>query len=101
MKQVSGTSKSIFLIVLSLWFVIFPAYLYFILLDKSDLTAPYPCFKSSDQEDSILGPKKKEKILESTLFIKHILLDHVALARVSNPSFQLPPFNSKSLILRC
>jgi len=89
------------MILFSFWFVIFPAYLYFSILDNSDLAAPYPCFKNGDQEDSILSPKKKEKILESTFSIEHIFLDHLSLAQVSHPSFRPRLLKSKSLILRC
>jgi hypothetical protein len=101
MKKVSKKFKYFLMILFSFWFVIFPAYLYFSILDNSDLAAPYPCFKNGDQEDSILSPKKKEKILESTFSIGHIFLDHLSLAQVSHPSFRPPLLKSKSLILRC
>ena len=100
MKDVSRKSRPLLIALLSFWFVVFPAYLYFSFLDHSDLAAPYPCFESSDQEDSISGSKKKEKSLESTFFIKHTYLDHPSLVQVSHPSFQLPRLTSTCLILR-
>ncbi len=100
-KDVSRKSRPLLIALFSFWFAIFPAYLCFSILDNSDLAAPYPCFKNEDQEDSILSPKKKEKILESTFSIEHIFLDHLSLAQVSHPSFRPPFLKSKSLILRC
>ncbi|OGP63058.1 MAG: hypothetical protein A2170_11765 [Deltaproteobacteria bacterium RBG_13_53_10] len=100
MKDVFKKSRPLLIALLSFWFVIFPAYLYFSFLDQSDLAAPYPCFKSSDQEDSTSGSKKKEKSLESTFFIKHTYLDHLSLVQVSHPSFQRPRLNSTWLTLR-
>lgn len=100
MKGVSRKSKPLLIALFSFWFTIFPAYLCFSILDNSDLAAPYPCFANSDQEDSIFSPKKKEKSLESTFFIKHTYLNHLSLVQVSHPSFQLPRLNSTWLILR-
>ncbi len=103
MKDVSRNSKPLLIALFSFWFAIFPAYLFFSILDSSDLAAPHPRFENSDQEDSISSQKKKEKNSDSTFFTRHTSLNHLSPEQVSHPSFQLPRLNSTWLILnlRC
>ena len=101
MKNVFKKSKFSLIILFSFQFLIFPAYLYFSTLCDLDIASLYPCFGNIDQEDSIPTPEKKEKILELAFFISHIPIVYLSLAKVPNLSYQLPTFNSKSLILRC
>ena len=101
MKKVSEKSKYFLIIFFSFWFLIFPAYLCFSILDDSDITPSYPVFGTIDQEDSIANSGEKENILELTFFMKNALIAHFSLAWVPNLSYQLPVLNSKSLILRC
>ena len=102
MKKASEEFKYFLIILFSLWFLIFPAYLYFSILDDSDMTPSYPSIGKIDQEDSILASGEKEKILESDLFTKHTLIAHLFPAMIPYLSCQFPAsLNAKSLILRC
>lgn len=100
MKKISE-KYCFFILLFSFWFLILPAYLYFSNLDDLDIATFYICFENIDQEDSIPGLEKKEKILELTFFIKQILTVQLSLSRISNLSYQPPTLGSKSLILRC
>jgi hypothetical protein len=99
MKKTSEKFKYFLIILFSFWILIFPAYLYFSIVDDLDMVSLYTCIKNIDQEDSILNSEKKEMIL--TFLIKHILISRLPLVRISNLSNQLPTLNFKSLILRC
>jgi hypothetical protein len=101
MKKASEEFKYFLIILFSLWFLIFPAYLYFSILDDSDITPSYPLFEKNDQEDSIPISGEKGDILELTFFIKHVLIDHLSLVWVTNLSYHLTPLNSRSMILLC
>ena len=104
MKKNRETFKLPLMIMLSLWFSILPAYLYFSTLDGSDLTSPFPCFKNNiDQEDSFHDSKKKQKILGLTFPVKQALLTPLSLAQTLNPlcPYHLPALTLNALILRC
>jgi hypothetical protein len=101
MKKTSEKSKYFLIILFSLWILIFPAYLYFSILDDLDIVSFDTCIENIDQEDSIPILEKKQMILILTFFIKDILIAHLPLGGIPNLSNQLPTLNSKSLILRC
>jgi hypothetical protein len=85
---------------ISFWFLVFPAYLHFSVLDELDIIPPHPCFKNIDQEDSIVTAEKEKilglglivgQLLESSLFVEQI---PTFLPQISSPDL-------KSLVLRC
>jgi hypothetical protein len=101
MKKISENAKCFPIVLFSFWFLIFPAYLYFSIIDNSDIPPSSPLFEKIDQEDSIPISGEKENILELTFSIKHALITYLSLAWVPNLSYQLPALDSKPLILRC
>ncbi len=101
MKRIFRNTKRFVVILFSFWFLVFPAYLYFSIIDASDLTPSYPLIGKMDQEDSIPISGEKEKILELTFSVKHVLTTHLSRAWVPNLSDQLPALDSKPLVLRC
>ncbi len=101
MRKTSKKYERCLILLFSFWFLIFPAYLNFTILDDSDMTPSYPAIGKIDQEDLILGSGEKGKILVSALSTEHIYIAHPSLVWVPNLLNQLPVLNSKSLILRC
>ncbi len=101
MKKISETSKVFLIVLFSLWFIALPAYLHFSTLDNSDLNPPYPCLRSIDQAGSVLGSKKKEKILQSPFLGEHTFMAHLSPMRGPNCFYQLPTMTLKTPILRC
>ena len=99
--MLSDKSKYFLVALLLLWFLIFPAYLNFSILDDSDITPSSPVFEKIDQDDSILNPEQREDIFNLTFFVKHILIAQPFVGWVSNLLDQPSALNSKSLILRC
>jgi len=85
----------------SFWFLALPAYLCFSTLDDLDSVSSSFYLQSIEQEDPIPGSENKEKILNSSPFIKDILIVHLSLAWTRDLPDQLPALNSESLILRC
>ncbi len=100
-KNISENAKCFLMVLFAFWFLIFPAYLHFSIIDNSDLLPSYPLFGKFDQEDSILISGEKEKILQLTFSIKYALITHLSLAWAPNLSYQLPALDSKPPILRC
>jgi len=100
MKKISENGKYLLIVLFSLWFLIFPAYLHFSIIDGSDITPSCALFEIIDDDDSIPITEEKE-ILELTFSIKCALITHPSLAWFPNLSYQLPELDSKPLILRC
>ena len=101
MQIFSEKSRRFPIVLLSFWFLLFPAYLDFSILDDSDMTPSYPALGKIDQDDLILSSENREKILKSTVFTKDVLKPQPILTWISNPLDQFPVLNSKPLILRC
>lgn len=103
MTHRGGNLKLVLAIVLSLWYVVLPAYAYFVFLDNSDLNPSYPCIKNADEGDSMACPKKREKVLDSPFTVKYVHFEQTSALEIFDPLFgpQLPPLKSTSLILRC
>jgi len=81
--------------------MIFPAVLDSSILDDSDISPSYPVLGKTDQDESILSSRKREKIVKSALFIRNTLNPQPVLGWISNLLDQCPTSNSKSLVLRC
>lgn len=91
--------KVIVIVLFSLWFLTLPAYIYYSTLDDSDISAPYPSLKSSDQEDSAAA--LKEKSVASASLMVHVSLAHSPVAHLQVASYLCPIINSSVVILRC
>lgn len=100
-KRAPDKSKTFMIALFSLWMVIHPAYLFFSILDESDLSAPYPCFKNMDQEDFIPAFKKKERPFEFVSLIRHVLVPHWSIGLILTPQYILPLLHSPIAVLRC
>jgi hypothetical protein len=101
MKRVVKRSRTLLIIGIILWFVVFPVYLNLSVLDDWDAIFPYLYFKAIDQDNSVAILEHKEKILIPTFVVKqhsevNPLLEHI-------PDFSLCVFAlcSKPLFLRC
>jgi hypothetical protein len=85
---------------ISFWFLVFPAYLHFSILDESDLTSSYPCFKNMDQDDSIVTVDK-EKVSGFNLTAEAFVRSGSFVEGVSIIFPQISNQHLKSLVLRC
>ncbi len=103
MKRVSGTVKLSAAFLFSLWFLILPAYHYFVYLDSSDLNPSYPCLKSAFEEDSAACPKKKERLPDSSPAVRQTVLEQPAIVHIAADKHpqRLPSSPSVFLVLRC
>jgi hypothetical protein len=101
MKRLPVNFKCFLIVLFSFWYLLFPVYLYFSIIDASDLAPSYPLFEKMNQEGSTAISDEKQKILKSTSFIIHALITQLPLALVPNPLCQLPVPDSKPLVLRC
>jgi len=64
--MLSERSKSFLIALVSSWFVIFPAYLDFSILDDSDMTLSFPAFGKVDQDELIPSSQRRAKIVNFT-----------------------------------
>ncbi len=101
MRRFSENTQCILIVLFSLWFLVLPAYLYFCIIDASDMAPSYPLLEKTDQEGLTAIPGEKEKILKLTFSITDALITYPSLAWVPSLSYQLPALDSKPLVLRC
>jgi len=101
MKRAVKRSRTLLIIGIILWFVVFPAYLNLSVWDAWDAIFPYVFFKNIDQDDSVAILEHKEKILIPTFVVKQY--SEVSLLFERIPDFFLYVFApcSKPLFLRC
>jgi hypothetical protein len=85
---------------ISSWFLVFPAYLHFSILDESDLSSSYPCFKNMDQDDSIVTAEK-EKASGLNLIVETFVGSGFFVEGVSIFFPQISNQHLESLVLRC
>jgi hypothetical protein len=85
---------------ISFWFLVFPAYLHFSILDESDLTSCYPCFKNMDQDDSIVTAEK-EKASGLNLIAETFVASGFSVEGISIFFPQISDQHLESLVLRC
>ena len=101
MKKVIKRSRTLLIISIIFWFVVFPVYLNLSVLDDWDSIFPYLFFKATDQDNSVAILEHKEKILIPTFVVKQYSEVNLLFERV--PDFFLSAFApcSKPLFLRC
>jgi hypothetical protein len=101
MKNIHKKGEVYLIVIFSFWFMVFPAFLYFSILDNSDLPSVVVSFKSIDEEDSISNPDNRQKILYPSVLRKDSPIVHLSLSWTPDLPDQLPAFHSESLVLRC
>ena len=100
MNKISPNSYSVLILFFSVWFSISPAYLYFSILDASDINS-VSSLENIDEEDLTPNLDKNKKVAGSTYLINHMFMDFLFLTQVPNLFFQLQTPDAKPLILRC
>jgi hypothetical protein len=88
-------------IAISLWLVLFPAYLHFYHLVEADFLSPTPNWENPDQEGLIVSLEKKGKILGFTLSPVVLFPETFPFNELLNFSFQGNSYDARGLILRC
>ena len=101
MKRVVKRSRTLLIIGIILWFVVFPAYLNLFVLDDWDAIFPYLYFKAIDQDNSVAILEHKEKILIPTFVVKQYSEVNLLFERIPDFSLSVFALCSKPLFLRC
>jgi hypothetical protein len=100
-QSLSKRTRVFLVIGISLWFVVFPVYLYLSTLNNLGRISPYLFFKAIDQDDSVAMLGHKEKTLIPIFGVKEH--SEVNFFSESTRNFYPNGFDpcSKQLILRC
>lgn len=88
-------------IMVSLWFVLFPAYIHFYHLEEANFLSPTPNWENPDQEGIVVSLQKKGKILGLNLFPAVFLPETFPFNQPFDFSFQRNLHDERVLILRC
>lgn len=88
-------------IVVSLWLLLFPAYLHFYHLEEANFLSPTPNWENPDQEGLVVSLQKKGKILGLNPFPAVFLPVTFPFNQLLDFSFQRNSHGERFLILRC
>jgi hypothetical protein len=88
-------------ILISLWLVLFPAYLHFYHLEEANFLSPTQNWENPDQEVLVVSLQKKGKILGFTLSPIALFPETFPFYELLNFSFQKNSHDESILILRC
>ena len=101
MTRIVKRSRTLLIIGIIFWFIVFPVYFNLSVWDDWDAIFPYLYFKSIDQDNSVTTLEHKEKILVSTFVVKQYSELNLLFERIPDFSLSVFALFSKPLFLRC